>query len=98
MSLCKIGENDTEMTRERCSGCTVYPPNEFYPVDRRRWQLFSNPNITDIILEMTKNSLAIHVWNEDYSREKIANLLPTPYGTVSKENCTNVCVMSEDYS
>lgn len=93
-TICKT-KNTIEITRERCSGFKVYPHNEFYVVSWPHWQMFFNPNFTDITLALAKDSPAIHVWNRLSVDEKVGKNVA--YGTLAKKNCPNVYVMSEDY-
>lgn len=83
------------MTRERCSGFKVYPPNEFYAVSWSDWRMFFDSNSTDITLALVKDSLAVHVWNRFTEYEKIDK--NAAYGILAKKNCPNVYVMSGDY-
>lgn len=83
------------MTRERCSGFNVFPQNVFYPVGWSDWSWYFDPKFTNTTLALSKDSLAIHVWNKKSSGREVGK--NTAYGIVAQKHCPNVYTMSEDY-
>lgn len=78
------------MSNERCNGFRVYPPNEFYAIPWRNWSWFFEQNYTKQTLSMTKDSLAIHVWNKHSIKKKLKVGSKVAYGIIAEKHCPNV--------
>lgn len=78
----------SEMSREKCDGFVVFPPNEFYAISYRKWNWFFLPQHTKSVLEIAKKSSVIHVWNA-LSCDTIINKShpETAYGALAKRHC-----------
>lgn len=85
------------MTREQCGGFKAYPPNEFYAVKWRQWQHFFDPKYTNATLELTKDSLVIHVWNKKSINEKVKVGGNAAYGIVASRHCPKVYQSCGEY-
>lgn len=94
--ICRT-KNPAHMTREQCGGFKAYPPNEFYAVPWRQWRKFFDPKYTNATLEMTKDSLAIHVWNKKSINEKLKVGSNVAYGIVAARHCPKVYQSCGEY-
>lgn len=87
--ICKT-TNPAEMTSDRCDGFRVYQPTEFYAVSWEAWYNYFNRDSTKSTLDMTKDSLAIHVWNKLSENEMIEVGSNVAYGIIAEKNCPRV--------
>lgn len=78
------------MTPERCLGFKVYPPSAFYAVPWPKWDLFFDTNALNKTLEMTKDSIVIHVWNKHSIKRKLKVGALAAYGVAAAKNCPTV--------
>lgn len=78
------------MTYDRCNGFTVYPPNEFYAIPWRKWSWFFKPEHLHQTLELTKNSLVVHVWNKHSIKSKVEVGSQVAYGIIAEKHCPKV--------
>lgn len=94
--ICKT-KSTKHMTREQCGGFKAYPPNEFYAVQWRHWQHFFDQKYTNATLELTKDSLVIHVWNKKSINEKVKVGSNAAYGIVASRHCPKVYQSCGEY-
>ncbi|XP_055305820.1 lactosylceramide 4-alpha-galactosyltransferase-like isoform X2 [Sitodiplosis mosellana] len=59
-NVTKIGD----MKPEICSDFNVLPRSFFYPIHYSSWKSYFDVNLTNVALDITKNSVVIHVWNK----------------------------------
>lgn len=86
-----------QMTPERCLGFKVYPPSAFYAVPWPKWSLLFEPESMDKAMEMTKNSIVIHVWNK-HSKEKLIKVgTKAAYAVAAAEHCSKIYYSVGDY-
>lgn len=78
------------MKRERCGGFKVYPPNAFYAIPWPKWSWFFDPKLTNKTLELTKDSIVIHVWNKHSINKKVKVGSNVAYGLIADTYCPNV--------
>lgn len=78
------------MTQENCLGFKVYPPNAFYAVPWPKWKLFFDADSLNKTLNMTKDSIAIHVWNKHSIKQKLKVGTKAAYGIIASKNCPRV--------
>lgn len=84
-------ERAKDMQKKDCQGFTVYPPEYFYPVAWWNWTMYFREEFFDQVLDMSKKSYAIHVWNKHSSETKVpTEHLRIPYAYFAKNNCPKV--------
>lgn len=86
------------MQKKDCQGFTVYPPEYFYPIPWWNWTMYFKEEFYNHVLNMSKNSYAVHVWNKHSGLTKV----PTkekkiPYIHFAKNNCPKVFNACEGY-
>lgn len=78
------------MKRRRCRGFNVYPENAFYAVQWRDWKYFFLEKYTNKTLELTENSVAIHVWNKHSKTTPVIVGSKVAYGLIAEKYCPKV--------
>lgn len=78
------------MTSERCGGFRVYQPREFYAISWQDWYKYFNRKATKSTLDVTKDSLAIHVWNKLSTNEIVEVGSNVAYDVIAQKNCPRV--------
>lgn len=78
------------MTREHCHGFKVYPPSGFYAIPWQNWHWFFDLNLSERTLDMTKDSIAIHVWNKHSIKERVKVGSRVAYGIAAERYCPKV--------
>lgn len=88
-----------EMTTEKCNGFKVFPSEEFYAVVGDKWQNFFNVLFTGSVLEATKNSTVVHLWNSKTHNTIItkSQLLKSAYEVIAEKNCPKAIKASGKY-
>lgn len=85
------------MTRDHCRGFKVYPPSGFYAIPWQNWRWFFDINLTERALNMTKDSIIVHVWNKHSIKERIKVGSKTAYGLIAEKYCPLVYRSSGKY-
>lgn len=95
--ICKT-KSTLLMTKERCFGFHVYPQNKFYAIKWKNWEHFFMEKHLNDVLNQTKNSIAIHVWNK-HSAVKIIKKqeLNVAYTKLAEQYCPRVYESSGEY-
>ncbi|KAL5277610.1 hypothetical protein ACFFRR_002687 [Megaselia abdita] len=84
--ICKT--NDTQyMTLEKCHGFKVFSMDKFYAVHYSIWNYLFEEQYLNEALEMTKNSLLIHMWNQMSSETKFKVGTKGAYGVYAEKFC-----------
>lgn len=78
------------MTPKQCLGFKVYPPNGFYAVPWKDWAYFFDTDKLNKALEMTKDSIVIHVWNKHSIKRQLKVGTKAAYGIIANKNCPKV--------
>ncbi|XP_031632385.1 lactosylceramide 4-alpha-galactosyltransferase-like [Contarinia nasturtii] len=94
--ICHVDE-PLKMSPQKCLGFKVYAPNTFYAVPWPKWDLFFDVDKLNQTIEMTKNSIAIHVWNKHSSKRRLKVGTKAAYGLIAEKNCPKVYVSSGEY-
>lgn len=84
------------MVNKDCGGFTAYPPNKFYPVPWEKWKMYFDENSTQAVLNLAKDSFAIHVWNKHSERTKLPLTSGAPYVHFAKKYCPKVIEACQD--
>ncbi|KAL5280286.1 hypothetical protein ACFFRR_004329 [Megaselia abdita] len=84
--ICKTNVT-RNMTAERCHGFQVFPVNKFYAIHYSIWNYFFEEKFLSQTLEMTKDSLLIHVWNKMSSESKFKVGTQAAYGVYAEKFC-----------
>lgn len=85
------------MTRDRCHNFHVYPVNVFYAIGWRNWRYFFDERFTSRALQMTNESIAIHVWNKHSERHMVRVGSKVAYGLLADEYCPAVYKSCGEY-
>lgn len=85
------------MTSEQCLGFKVFPPRIFYAVPWPKWEYFFDVKQLHKTMEMTKESVAIHVWNKHSFKQKLRVGTKAAYGIIAERNCPKVYTESGVY-
>lgn len=78
------------MTPDQCLGFKVYPPKSFYAVPWPKWEYFFDEDKLNKTMEMTKESIAIHVWNKHSFKRQFKVGTKAAYGIIAEKNCPKV--------
>lgn len=85
------------MTRNRCTGFKVFPIEAFYAIPWPKWEHFFDPSFTESVLNRTKNSIAVHIWNR-HSTGKVINVgSKAAYAEFAEKHCPKVYKASGTY-
>lgn len=95
-AICHVDE-PTRMLPEQCLGFKVYPPSGFYAIPWPKWEMFFDPNKLNETIEMTKDSIIIHVWNNHSIKRKLNVNTKAAYNVIAKKNCPQVFSSCGDY-
>lgn len=85
------------MVRERCRGFKVYPPSGFYAVPWQNWRWFFDQHLAERTLNLTKDSIVIHVWNKHSINRRVRVGSHVAYGLAAEKNCPKVYAASGMY-
>lgn len=85
-----------DMTPEKCWGFQVLPRTAFYAIRSKAWRMFFDPNTTQAALDMTRNSIIVHVWNKHSSNRSTGESNEkTAYEIIASRNCPRVYEASD---
>lgn len=87
--ICKVRKT-SEMTAENCKGFRAMPRNTFYAIYYTQHHFFFEEKYLKQGLEMTKDSILIHVWNQLSSKRKLKVGSKTLYGVHAEQYCPKV--------
>ncbi|KAK5641077.1 hypothetical protein RI129_009624 [Pyrocoelia pectoralis] len=85
-------ESIPDMYNKNCSGFTVYPPEEFYPIPYQTWKWYFN----SINVNSLEKSHGIHVWNK-LSKAAKSNSNKSIYSVIAKKHCPQVYSIASEY-
>lgn len=88
-TICHV-DKPPQMAKDQCLGFKVYPPSAFYAVPWPDWHFFFDPDKLNKTLEMTKDSIVIHVWNKHSFKRKLKVGTKAAYGIIAERNCPKV--------
>jgi hypothetical protein len=74
----------TNTTGQKCSDIAVLPPNVFYSIDNRSWELLFDESRNDEFLKKVDVSCGVHLWNKMGSQEKIIVGSKQAYGLLAE--------------
>lgn len=95
-TICHVNE-PSKMMPEQCLGFKVYAPRGFYAIPWQKWEMFFDPDKLNKTMEMTKDSIVIHVWNKHSIKRKLKVNTKAAYGVVADMNCPKVYRSCGDY-
>ncbi|XP_072391096.1 lactosylceramide 4-alpha-galactosyltransferase-like [Diabrotica undecimpunctata] len=95
-SLCGV-KLAKEMVNKDCGGFKAYPPNSFYPVPWQNWKMYFDENSTEAVVNLAKDSIAIHVWNKHSEQTKLPLSSDAPYIHFAKKYCPKVIAAIDEY-
>lgn len=85
------------MTRTRCHDFNVFPIEAFYAVHWADWRYFFEAQYTNRTMQMTRDSIAVHVWNKHSINHRIRVGSKVAYGLLAAEYCPKVYRSCGDY-
>lgn len=87
-----------DMTPDKCWGFNILPSKTFYPIPwTRKKSLFSSADVVRV-LDVTKDSIGVHFWNNDSKFEKFnKNESMSAYGFFASKFCPKVFHASGEY-
>lgn len=85
------------MTRTRCHDFHVFPVEAFYAVRWKDWRFFFNPSDTNKTLQMTRDAIAVHVWNKHSTTEQVKVGSHVAYGLLAAKYCPKVYQSCGEY-
>lgn len=85
------------MTREHCGGFLVLEPSYVYAVYYKDWEYFFDEHYTNYVLNVTNDSIAVHVWNKLSASKSIRVGSDTAYGLLARDYCPRVYGACGDY-
>lgn len=94
--LCQV-DQVSQMTEERCQTFRVLPPAAFYPVPWRKWLTYFEEADTSAVINATKESYTIHVWNKFSSRVNVSLTSQQFYAQIARQFCPNVVQNAGDF-
>ena len=88
----------SHMTRERCEGFAVLPPQTFYPIHYYHWEEYYNETATKVEVEKKlrefdeQNVIGAHVWNHfDYEKKvKVKKGSGQLYDHLARYSCPHI--------
>lgn len=86
-----------DMLKKDCKGFKVYPPEVFYPVEWWNWKMYFDSKYNKKMLNITRNSYVIHVWNKHSVNTKIKINSEVPYSIFAKKYCPKVFAECDEY-
>ncbi|XP_031353901.1 lactosylceramide 4-alpha-galactosyltransferase-like isoform X2 [Photinus pyralis] len=95
-NLCGV-KKAKDMLKKDCRGFKVYPPEAFYPVEWWNWKMYFDSKYNEKMLNITRNSYVIHVWNKHSVNTKIKINSEVPYSIFAKKYCPKVFAECEEY-
>ncbi len=85
------------MTRERCHGFMALKRSYVYAVYYTSWKYFFDENYTNYVLNVTNDSIAVHLWNKLSAAKMIRVGSNTAYGLLARDYCPRVYGSCGDY-
>lgn len=85
------------MTRDRCKGFNVFPVDKVYAVGWKDWRYFFDEKYSERTMKMTRDSIAIHVWNKHSSVQSIPQGSQAAYRLLAAEYCPKVYELSGEF-
>ncbi|KAG4074488.1 hypothetical protein HA402_015777 [Bradysia odoriphaga] len=89
--------NTVWMTRTRCKGFTVFPMNKVYAIDFNYWRLFFEEYFSERAMDLTENSIIVHVWNKLSSTKRLPIGSKAAYTLLAAKYCPKVFQSSGDF-
>ena len=79
-----------EMVARRCQGFRVFPKKAFYPISWWDWEMYFDEKDTQKVLNISKNSYVIHVWNKHSGNKRVEVKGKTAYAIFAQKFCPKV--------
>lgn len=94
--VCKSNSIDN-IIGKNCDDFRVYPPEMFYSIEWRKWKSFFNEQDFAAVMNKTRDSYFIHVWNKHSWKEKLPLDSKSAYLTFAKKFCPKVYEQCDYY-
>lgn len=79
-----------EMTPARCHEFNILPTSTFYAIQWQNWLDFFEYHYTTDVMNLTEQSIAVHLWNK-YSHEILFEVgTNVAYGLIAEQYCPQV--------
>lgn len=87
-NICSLSARNRALwTRKRCAGIKLVPKETFYPVDWKNYHKIINTTTLNEVLESSKNSVLIHVWNHFSKQYWFKTGTKNAYHVIAEEKC-----------
>lgn len=87
----------TLMTRDRCKFFNVFPVKKVYAIRWQYWRFFFSEKFSELALNMTSDSIAVHVWNKFSSSYRIPAGSKAAYSLLAAKYCPKVFKTSGNF-
>lgn len=87
----------SEISVKRCKGFKMYPAETFYPVSFKDRNFLMYPMYEKEAIEMTKNSVGVHVWNKMTASKKLKKTSHAALVQLAKKYCPLTFDSIKDY-
>lgn len=94
-SMCNTA-NIHNMTRQNCNGFLVLEPKLCYEIDYREWQHFFLEESSQLVMNRTNNSFAVHFWNYLNSGQNLSKHSTAAYIRIAQQFCPKVLKAADD--
>lgn len=85
-SIC-LTTKANKMTKDRCYGFTIYPPEQFYVIPWRQHAVFFNETVADSTLKRLEQSTVAHLWNKHSHKIPLRVGSKAAYGQLAERHC-----------
>ncbi|XP_037040179.1 lactosylceramide 4-alpha-galactosyltransferase-like isoform X2 [Bradysia coprophila] len=89
--------NTVWMTRARCKGFTVFPMSKVYAINFNYWPMFFEDNFSELTMDLTNDSIVVHVWNKLSSDKRLPIGSQAAYTLLAAKYCPKVFKSSGDF-
>lgn len=95
-SICAT-TSTAKMTRDRCYGFNVYPPQAFYAIPWRQYAEFFDESQVDDVMKQLEDSFVAHVWNKHSIKVKLRVGSKVAYAKLAEAHCPKVYTSCGEY-
>lgn len=85
------------MSPEQCHNFHVLPVNQFNAISYQVWNFFFDKNMTNEVMELTKSSIGVHLWNKFSHQEIIRVGSNVAYELLAEKYCPMVYQSCGEY-
>jgi hypothetical protein len=75
------------MSAKRCGGFQILSHSQFYPIPYNVWRLLFSESSTQQIMDDTKDSFGVYIWNKLSKNMRVTAGSQQPYSLVAARKC-----------